>query len=142
MRLNGRILKNVANVNHWEYANQAYAQEGQTNEFYLQLVNLDIVPDETVRNSLTLPDFPLRYIPQGTTVTLELTFPKLDSNENIVKTATQPFVDDKSIFKVSLTSDEVPDSGSIKGKLTIDGINQFFLINNAIVVELLEVGGC
>ena len=142
MRLNARMLKNVTDVNHWEYAREAHIQEGQTNEFYLQLVDVDQVPDEEIKKSIPLPDFPLRYIPQGTTITLELTFPDLNTDNNIVVDATQPFSDDLSIFKVTLNSLQTPHSGSVKARLTIDGVDKYFLMNNVIVTDLLEVGDC
>lgn len=146
MRLSARILKNVANVNQWEYANQAHIQEGQINVFYFQLVDLDKIPE--IDQSLALPNFPLRLMPQGTTIGVKVTFPVLDLEESstdddeFTKTAVQAFTDDKSIWKVTLASNELPGTGSFKVKLTIDGVDQFFLVNNSITVNLLEAGDC
>ena len=55
MRLNAKILKNVVNVNQWEYTNQAHVQEGQINEIYLQLVDLD--KSMGTDKSLIYPEF-------------------------------------------------------------------------------------
>ena len=136
MRLNAKILKNVANINQFEYANQAYIQEGQANEFYLQLVDLDKLPSGS-------SECPLRYIPQGTSIALTVIFPSLDADTNeIQKIASQPFSGDLSIWKVSLSSSELPSSGNIRIKLTIDSSDKYFIVSNAIVVDMLEVGSC
>lgn len=140
MRINAKILKNVANINQWEYANQAYAQEGQINEFYFQLVDLDKT-HETER-SIALPDNPLRYIPQGAVVSVEVTFPDIDSASQFTVIASQPFADDKSIYKVTLASSQIPNSGGFTIKLIEDGVEKQFLVRDAIKVELLNVGGC
>jgi len=135
MRLNARILKNVASVNQFEYANQAYLQEGQANEFYIQLVDLNKLPSGS-------EECPLRYIPQGTTISVKVMFPALDSDNEVEITATQPFSDDGSIWKVNLSSSQDVSSGSITVTLTIDGVEQYFLISNAVVVDSLNVGSC
>lgn len=140
MRLNAKILKNVANVNQWQYTNQASVQEGQANEIYLQLVDLDKTPG--LEKSVALPDFPLRYISQAAVTALEATFPSIDDTQQIVVSATQPFADDKSIWKISLANDQLPKSGNFKLKLTEDGLDKFILVKSAISVDLLDVGSC
>jgi len=140
MRLNAKILKNVANINQWYYSNQATVQEGQANEIYVQLVDLDIAPG--LEKSTTLPDFPLRYISQGAVVALAATFPSIDDAAEIVVSGSQPFAGDKSIWKFSLTALQLPKSGNFKLKLTEDGIDKQILVKNAISVDLLSVGSC
>lgn len=140
MRLSAKILKNVANVNTWEYANQASVQEGQANEIYVQLVDLDKVPGSD--KSVALPDNPMRYIPQGTTVGAEATFPSIDDAQELVIVGTQPFADDKSIWKFSLTSSQLPKSGNFKIKLTEDGVDKYILVKSGISTSLLSVGSC
>lgn len=140
MRINAKIIKNVSSVNHWEYSNEAYLQEGQVNEFYFQLVDLDKI--HPAEKSKPLPDFPLRYISQATTVSVEVTFPYIDSTEQFSVVATQPFADDKSIFKATLASTQIPNSGGIIIKLTEDGQEKQFLLRNAIRVESVNAGGC
>lgn len=140
MRLNAKIIKNVSNVNHWEYADSAYLQEGQINDFYFQLVDLEKIHSN--EKSKALPDFPLRYIPQGTVVSVSVTFPDLNPDSQFVIAASQPFVDDKSIFKVTLGSTQLPNSGAIQIALTEDGNTRTFLLKNAIKVEAQNPGGC
>ena len=140
MRLNAKILKNVASVNQWQYGSQAYVQEGQSNEIYLQLVDLDKVPGTD--KSVALPENPMRYIPQGSVVTLVVTFPSIDSAQELVIEAIQPFADDKSIWKISLSSSQLPKTGNFKLKLTEDSEEKSMLVKNGVSVNLLEVGGC
>ena len=146
MRLNARILKNVANVNNWEYGDTVYVQEGQSNDFYIQLVDLDMTPVEG--DSGSLPEHPMRYLPQGTAISLEVTFPALraesddDGAEQFDVAATQPFTDDSSIWKVSLASDQTPKSGNINVSLTVDSNTYRFLITQAIQTSVLNVGSC
>jgi hypothetical protein len=140
MRLNAKILKNVANVNQWVYTNQATVQEGQANEIYIQLVDLDKSPG--TEKSPAFPDFPLRYLSQATVVTLMAIFPSIDDAQVINVSATQPFVDDRSIWKIVLANNQLPKAGNFQLKLTEDGLSKSMLVKNAILVELLNVGSC
>lgn len=140
MRLNAKILKNVAGVNHWQYASQASVQEGQANEVYIQLVDFDKVPGSD--KSVALPENPMRYIPQGTVIGVEATFPSIDSAAEFTVIGTQPFVDDKSIWKFSLNSTQLPKSGNFKIKITEDANSKFLVVKNGIAVDLLSVGSC
>jgi hypothetical protein len=140
MRLNAKILKNVANINQWYYTNQAAVQEGQANEIYIQLVDLDKTPG--IEKSSALPDFPLRYISQATVSSLQATFPSIDDASEFSVTATQPFAGDKSIWKIALTAAQLPKSGNFKLKLTEDGLDKHILVRNAISTDLLNVGSC
>ena len=140
MRLNAKMLKNVYDVNVWEYADSAYVQEGQTNEFYFQLVDLDKTHDQ--EKSKVLPDFPLRYIPIGTVITLTVTFPDVNPDNVFTAVASQPFSQDLSIFKVTLPSSQTPNSGSLEVSLDIDGTIKTFIIKNALRVESNDLGGC
>ena len=139
MRLNAKILKNVADVNNWQYANQASIQEGQVNEIYLQLVDYDKVPGSD--KSTALPDSPLRYMPQAG-ATLTASFPSIDSAQEFEVIASQPFANDTSIWKISLLSTQLPKSGNFKLKLTEGGADKQILVKNAIAVDLLNVGSC
>ena len=140
MRLNAKILKNVANINQWQYASQTTIQEGQANEIYVQLVDLDKTPG--IEKSSVLPDFPLRYISQAAAQALQATFPSIDDAAEFAVSGTQPFADDKSIWKFTLTASQLPKSGNFKLKLTEDGVDKFILVKNSIVVDLLNVGSC
>lgn len=146
MRLSAKALKNVANVNHWEYASNIFVQEGQSNTFYIQLVDLDQTPVEG--DSEFLPQHPMRHIPQGTVVELDVTFPALrselddDGAEQFTVAASQPFPSDGSIWRVDLSNTQTPKSGNITLALTVDGNVFNFKMLQAIQTSLLEIGSC
>jgi len=140
MRLSAKFLKNVANVNHWEYSSTVYIQENQSNEFYLQIVDMLKIHDDEV--SPVLPSFPLRYIPQGTVISLEATFESIDDSQVFTITASQPFSDDTSIWKIDLTSSQVPQNGVVTLTLPEDGVEKLFKTQSAVSVDLLNSGGC
>jgi hypothetical protein len=71
-----------------------------------------------------------------------VTFLSVEDNSEIVKTATQAWADDKSIWYVSLAANEVPNSGAVKISITEDGVTKTFRVSQAIVVDLLSAGGC
>lgn len=140
MRLNAKILKNVANVNTWEYAHQASVQEGQANQIYVQLVDLDKVPGQD--KSVALPENPMRYLPQGTVVSAEAEFPSIDDAEVLTVSGTQPFADDKSIWLFTLSDAQIPKSGNFKIKITEDGLDKYILVKGGVSTNLLNVGDC
>ena len=140
MRLNVKILKNVADVNNWQHTGQASVQEGQANEIYIQLVDFDKIPGSD--KSVALPENPLRYMPQGAVIAVSATFPSIDTAQEFTVAGTRPFADDKSVWKFSLSSSQLPKSGNFKIKITEDGSDKNILVKNGISVELLNVGSC
>ena len=107
MRLSAKTLKNVENLNTYAYSNQwIVRQDGNTGEqqsVYLQLVDLD-------KDSI-------RYIPSASSV-ITVTFPDLEEEMTVQKTASFPFADDRSILKIDLTVADVINSGNIKISIT------------------------
>jgi PDZ domain-containing secreted protein len=129
MKLSAKFLKNVANVNTFQYADQWDMAEGSSQRLYFQIV--DKLKDD------------LRYMSQATVIdSVTVTFLSIDDESEIVKTAVQPFADDKSIWYIDLTATEVPNSGAVKFSITEDGVTKTFRVAQAIVVDLLEAGGC
>jgi PDZ domain-containing secreted protein len=129
MKLSAKFLKNVANVNTFQYADQWDMAEGSAQRLYFQIV--DKLKDD------------LRYMSQATVIdSVTVTFLSIDDESEIVKTAVQPFADDKSIWYIDLTATEVPNSGAVKFSITEDGVTKTFRVAQAIVVDLLEAGGC
>lgn len=141
MKLSGKILENVINVNSYKYANQAYITEGSNNEVFIQLVD-NLKTAEIHPKSEVLPDNPLRYMSQATILTVEAKFPSIDDNSVITVAGTQEFADDKSIWKFELLPSQLPASGSFQIIVTEDGNVKVFNIINAISVELTNIGGC
>lgn len=128
MKLSAKFLKNVANVNCFDYVSQWDIAEGSAQRLYFQLI--DKHKDD------------LRYLTQATVTSLTLIFPSIDEDVEITKSATQAFVDDKSIWYIDLLASEVPNSGAVKFTLTEDSVNSSFIVGQAIVVDLLENGSC
>lgn len=128
MKLSAKFLKNVSNINTFQYVNQWDISEGSANRLYFQII--DKLKDD------------LRFITQATTYSVSVTFLSIDTSAEIVKSATQAFADDKSIWYIDLTASEVPNSGAVKFSITQDSVESKFKVEQAIVVDLLENGGC
>jgi hypothetical protein len=129
MKLSAKLLKNVANVNCFPFAVERDIAEGSAQRLYFQIV--DKLKDD------------LRYLSQALVIDeVKVTFLSIDDATEIVKTATQAWSDDKSIWYIDLTASEVPNSGAVKFSITEDGAQTQFKVDQAIVVELLEDGGC
>jgi hypothetical protein len=142
MRINAKIIKNVNNVNSWVFANQAFMTQDQANTMYIQIVDLDQSSDPSVEKSQSFPQFPVRYIPQGTSVGIEATFPALEDDEKFTITGTQPFAQDRSIWRFDLSAVQVPSSGNVDFKLTEDGSSKSFKVKNAVQLDPTSIGGC
>lgn len=128
MHLSAHILENVANVNNYDVVNQATLFEGQANSLYFQIVNKS--KDE------------IRYLSQTTSLAVSLVFPSIDDAEEFEVAAAMPFSDDKSIWKVDLSSSQLPASGAFFLKIIENGVERQFRIEQSLVVELLNNGGC
>jgi hypothetical protein len=74
---------------------------------------------------------------------ITVTFLSIDDGSEIVKTATQAFADDKSVWYIDLLATEVPNAGAVKISITEDGVvTHQFRVEQAIVVDLLNAGSC
>ena len=142
MRLTAKILKNVANVNQWQFANLAFVFEGQANDIYIQIADLSKTPAIDIEVSTTFPEFPLRYLSQASVLAVSLVFDAINDTEELDISGSQPFTDDKSIWKFSLTSSQLPKSGNMQLKIVEDGVTRTFLVINTIKVEPLNPGAC
>jgi len=140
MRLSAKMLKNVSNVNHFEYKSPAYVSEGNSNIIYFQIVDLDKPVSPTIDTG-TLPNYPLRHMPaSGSTVMV--IFDSLLDNAQFSIAAVQPFAQDASIWKVTLSSAQLPKSGNFIFELTESGNTYHVVVKGGISVALNEVGSC
>jgi hypothetical protein len=126
MKLTAKALQNVDSVNAFKYSSQVEGFEGQPNDLYFQLF------DEHRG---------LRYIPASGS-SLKVTFQNVDTSLNYDKVATNPFADDRSIFKISLASTETFSTGGLKFVLTEGGIDKPFYVMSITVFNSTSVGGC
>lgn len=138
MRLSAKMIKNVEHVNNFQYTDEVEIQEGNENEFYFQLVDLDKVP--LAEDSKVLPDLPLRYMSEDGSLVVE--FDSLFDDETFEVAATQPFALDSSIWKVTLTEDQVPKTGNMVFRFTENSKTKRVSVRNVIRVTLEDLGGC
>jgi len=117
------FLDNLIDINHYEEKNQIELFEGQIGSLYLQIKDVKGI----------------RYIPQGVfSLTVEL--PALNDTQYLTLSATQPFTDDKSIFKIDIPSSQLPKSGAIIVNLTEGSVVKRILVDQAIAVNLINQG--
>ena len=132
MRLSCKPLKNVDSVNAWEYTEVwtigQNGDVGQAASLYAQIIDLD-------RDDI-------RFMPQGTVVTFKATFPNLDSAFQFDVTGSQPFADDKSIWKFDILQTQLPSGGAVFFELTIDGVVKAWSVSNFLDIDLVNAGAC
>ena len=128
MRLTAIILENVANINNYDIVSEATLSDSGPNSFHIQIVNLS--------------KHEIRYITQASSYSVTALFDDINDAEEFEISATQPFADDKSIWKISFSSSQIPNSGTFVIKLTEDGIDTKFKVVQSLIVELLNDGGC
>ena len=142
MHLSARILRNVIDINHWQDANQAEVFEGQSNEIYLRLVDLGWSTSAVPEQSTAFNEFPIRFISQATNIAVTAIFRDIDEDSEFEVVGTQPFEQDRSIFKFTLNSDQMPNPGNLLVSVNEDGNVRFFTIQSAISTILTNRGGC
>lgn len=128
MRLYAKPIKNYANINQFDYASEWTIRQGEPNTLYFQLVDLD---QES-----------LRYLSSDAGVSVQVTFPAVNSVNIISKQAAQVSSLDRSIWAVSLLSTEIPSSGNVQVSVTESGMTRRFSLLQGLIVESLNEGGC
>jgi hypothetical protein len=134
MKLTAHPLKNVTSVNYFDLAkvwqltvdNTVTPPVGEQTSLYFQVYN---------------EDQDLRYIPEGAT-TVTVTFPNLDPAKLFSVIASQPYNDDKSLFKIDLLSSMVPSSGAVRFSLTDNNGTKIWSVTNMMSVIKLNSGAC
>lgn len=121
MRLSTKIVINYASINSFDYGNQWTIRANEPNTLYFQLVDLD-------RASL-------RYIPIGSTPGVVVKFPSIDDSAELAITATAVSAADGSLWKLDLTSLQVPSSGNVVFEFTEGGVTRRFSLLSGIAVE-------
>lgn len=96
MLLSARTLKDVANVNSFEYAQQFSWTEGDALTVYFQLIDAAL---DTAHEGFDPAG--RRYMPPATT-TLQVKFENIDDARTVTRMATQPFPEDASIWAVQI----------------------------------------
>jgi hypothetical protein len=113
MLLSTRILNNVAGVNSFEYVQAATFTAGDTPSVYFQLIDASV--DRATQGFVPAGR---RFMPAAG-ATLEVTLDSVDNARKIVRSASQPFPLDPSIWKVDiLSTDNIKGTVSMALKLT------------------------
>jgi hypothetical protein len=125
MRLSAKVIKNYASVNQFDYANQWAIRAGEPNTLYFQLVDLD-------KDSL-------RYIAGiggvNQPVSINVTFPSIDDAAVLTIAAVAVDAADGSLWKVDLSSTQIPASGNVIFAVTEGAATRKFSALNLMVVE-------
>jgi hypothetical protein len=133
MKLSLRMLDNVAGINNFEFVNQVLMTEGDTPQIYFQLV--DLAKDRAEQG---FDPAGRRYVP-AFGATLQVTLDHIDQARKVVRSASQPFSQDPSIWavtllptdklrgtvnlKVALTEGSQVTQGMLQAALNVDGLD-------------------
>ncbi len=113
MLLSCRFLIDVANVNNFEQVASVELYSGDTQTVYFQLIDASLDRAEQMFNPAGR-----RYCPPATS-TLQVTLVNVDDALKIVRTATQPYAQDPSIWSVPfLASDPLKGTAALNLVLT------------------------
>lgn len=113
MQLSVRFLGDVQNVNSFEHVSALEITGGDAQTLYFQLIDASVD-----REDQGYMPAGRRYMPPATT-TLQVTMLNIDDAKKVVRFATQPFSDDRSIWSIPvLASDPMRGTVSLKFLLT------------------------
>lgn len=129
MLLTCRLLKGVADVNNFGYAEVLEVTEGDSPTFFIQLADASV--DSDARPSGR------RYMP-ATGATLQVRLYSLDSSATIQKAASQPYQNDPSIWSFQLAQAEtIPGTRALVLQLTEGSKVTNGYVSQAVVVNPL-----
>lgn len=112
MLLSIRFLLDVGSVNIYSYTQQIEISAGDTQDLYFQIVDLSV---DRAEQGFNPPG--RRYMPAANS-TLQLELLSVDCNKQVFRTATQPFPQDPSIWKVTILGTD-PLQGTVVMKLKL-----------------------
>lgn len=137
MRLSARVIKNYANINNFDFANQWMIRAGDPNVLYFQLVDLDQSDSKGLN--------PLRYVAGAGMLnqpaSIVVTFPSIDDANELVINAVAVDALDGSLWKVTLAPDQIPGSGSVQFALTENTTIRRFNVLGMMSVEYPDSDG-
>ena len=134
MILSARILQDVCSVNVYKVAQNAIFSQGDTTYIYLQLIDASV---DTAMQGFNPSG--RRYIP-ATGATLTVTLDSLNLANKLVRSATMPFAQDGSIWKLSiLATDKLNCTSPLKLTLNESGKVTTGQLQNAILAYPKEV---
>lgn len=130
MLLSARVLRDVANVNSFDYADAFQFTEGDATVLYIQLCDMTV---ETAKEGFSPPG--RRYMP-AVAATLSVIIENIDTAKKITRSATQPFSQDASIWSIPiLATDAIRGTSNLRLVLTESGVVTRGTVKNAISVQ-------
>lgn len=127
MRYSAKAIVNFQSVNSFDYDDQWTIRSGEPNTLYFQLVDLD--QDE------------LRYFTGlNGSASINVTFPSIDDTK-VITIAAAVNANDPSIWAVTLTSTQTPNTGSVLFKITEGANVRSFSVQSMIAVEFPGANG-
>jgi len=132
MKRLSKILDSVHSVNSFVEAEEITLIRGNAETLYFRLF--------TEKASCSLFSDPClrRYIPQGTTILVEVKFDHVDDEYVVRRVATNPYADDTSIWSVPLLATDRISFNSMEITLVEDGQESSFAVETDIATQ--EVG--
>jgi hypothetical protein len=137
MRLSAIFLTDVANVNVFQESEQFQMTEGDAVDIYFQLRDISV---QTAYQGYKNPG--RRYMPAaGATLVVQIDTMNSANVASVTKTAIQPFLQDPSIWKISLlATDPVAGTKRIKLTLTEGAAVTNGIVNSAILATPMFFG--
>lgn len=129
MRYHFKLLDDVCNVNDFNEVDELKIRANEAQDIYFMLKTVDSEENQ------------IRFMPQGTPVTVTAKFRHLDSNKVISRTATQAYADDKSIYKVSIAADERLAFDAMEVRVQVGTPTFGKLFTNLSTISVEETGG-
>ena len=123
MLLSIRFITDVGGVNIFDFIQQLEITAGDTQDVYFQLVDLAI---DRAENSFNPPG--RRYMPAAN-ATLAVTLISVECSKTVVRSATQPFIQDPSIWKFTILGSD-PLQGTINMNLRLTEPTRVINISN------------
>jgi hypothetical protein len=146
MRLSAVPIVNFSNINNFSYSNQWAIRAKEPNTLYFQIVDLDQGPANVIGtlvygwtvSSTLAGNVGLRYMvgvgAPNQPSNVIATFPSINEHQVIQSVAIQDS-DDKSIWKVSLSSGQTPNSGDVIFSITEGNVTRRFSVLEMLSVE-------
>ena len=132
MLLSARMLQTVTDVNSWEIVDSLRFSQGDTIVVYLQLVDLN--KDRLMQG---FKPSGRRYAPTTASVpSLQVTVQNIDDTKTIVRTATQAFPEDTSIWKFTLVPGDALRGGTFSIRLQL---TETSVVTSGIIPAALSV---
>lgn len=132
MLLSARCLNDVANVNSFEYSDDIEFTAGDPASVYFQLTDASL--DKSLDGFVPAGR---RYMP-AVGATLQCTVESIDDSKTLVRFATQPFVNDPSIWQLNfLASDTIRGTANIRLKLTEGSVVRSGLMKAVLRIQSL-----